>query len=180
MLRIWLFTNAPFSPEDVIDKLLPNGIWPVITQLLATLIMFVIVYKLAYKPIKTMLDKRAAHVKKSLDDASRDQKLAANLLSEADVSLNQAKLTAQRMVLDAQEDMETARAEALENIKDQTRRLKLKAEEDIKSAQAQAKEDIRKEMVSLALEASQRVLGRELQQDDNDKIVDDFIKGRMN
>ncbi|MFA5235687.1 MAG: F0F1 ATP synthase subunit B [Bacilli bacterium] len=180
MLGFWLFSNAPFSPEDVINKLLPNGIWPVITQLLATIIMFVIVYKLAYKPVRAMLEKRAASVKNNIDNANRDQKIAANLLVDADTKLNQAKATAQRLVLEAQKDMESARAAALDDIKDQTRRLKLKAEEDIKSAQAQAKDDIRKEMVAIALEASQRVIGRELQKDDNDKIVNDFIKDRMN
>ncbi len=179
-MQLFVLTNSPFSPEDIINKLIPNGIWPVITQLLTTIVLCIIVYKLLYKPVRAMLDKRATFIKKNIDESQRDQKLAASKLTEADLKLNKAKLEAQKIVVSAHEDMDTARLEALEETKDVARRLKLKADEEIESAKKQAVDDIRKEMVNMALLASEQVLERELNQDDNDKIVDEFIKGRLN
>jgi len=173
-----LTLTNPFSPEDVINKLIPNGIWPLITQLLTTIVLFIIVYNLAYKPVRQLLDKRATYIKRNIDDSLRDQKLAHAKLSEAERKMQQAKLDSQRLVSSTQEEISASRAEALEQTKDQIRRLKLQADEDILLAQEQAKDDIRKEIVAVAIEASKRVLERELSQDDHEKVVDDFIRGQ--
>lgn len=180
MRTLGVLSLSPFSPEDVINKLIPNGIWPVITQLLTTIVLFLIVYKLLYKPVRQMLDKRATFIKRNIDEAARDSDLASKKLTEAEKKINAAKLEAQRLVKDAKEDMEIARLETLEETKQQQRRLKLQAEDDIEASRLQALENIRKEMVALALEASEKVLERELVAKDDEKIVDDYIKGRLN
>jgi F0F1-type ATP synthase membrane subunit b/b' len=54
-----LFTDGFIDPQSITDKLIPNGIWPFIIQLLSTLVMFFIVKKFLYVPIKTIRDKRA-------------------------------------------------------------------------------------------------------------------------
>jgi len=174
------FTGSPFSPEDIINKLIPNGIWPVITQLLTTIVLIIIVQKLLYKPVRGMLDKRAAHIKRHIEEAERDQKLAAGHLSEAERQVQTAKTQSQLMLKEAQEAGATTRNEALEEAKETTRRMKLQADEDIRKARDQAADDIRREIVDVAIEASKRVLERELVKKDNEKVVDDFVKERLN
>jgi len=175
-----LLTGSPFSPDDIINKLIPNGIWPIITQLLTTVVLIIIVRRLLYKPVKEMLAKRAEHVKRHIDEAERDQQLAANVLSEADTRLKTAKTQSLMMLKEAQEASEVTKTEALEEARSQARQLKLQADEEIRKARLQADEDIRREIVDVAIEASRRVLERELVKQDNDKVVDDFVKERLN
>ena len=54
--------------------------------------------------------------------------------------------------------------------------MKSLAEEDIARSKEEAKEEIRQEMVSVALAASEEVLKREVNEKDNARIVENFIK----
>lgn len=59
-------------------------------------------------------------------------------------------------------------------------KMKNDAEADIASSQVEALENIRKEMVSIALDASKEVLGREINEVDNTRLIEDFIKETSN
>ena len=54
--------------------------------------------------------------------------------------------------------------------------MKEAAEEDIQRSQQEALESIRKEMVNLALSASSEILKREVNEKDNARIAEDFIR----
>ena len=68
-----------------------------------------------------------------------------------------------------------------EKIVEQTKleivKMKEDAKNDIARSQEEALESIRKEMVSVALDASSELLKRNVNSDDNEKLVDDFIRG---
>ena len=48
--------------------------------------------------------------------------------------------------------------------------------DDIKKAKEEAKIALQKEIVDVALDASSKILEREVKADDNEKIVEDFVK----
>ena len=58
----------------------------------------------------------------------------------------------------------------------QIRKMKSDAEHDIEQSKKEALEDIHDEIVSVALMASSEVLKREINEKDNARIVEDFIK----
>jgi F-type H+-transporting ATPase subunit b len=177
-VRLFLFlTTGPFSPDDIINKLVPDGIWPIVTQLIATLVVVLIVHKLLYKPVKNLLDKRASHVETNISEAEKNKKESLQLREEAEQKAHAAMTEAQRLLKSAQEDIEITKTKMLNEAQTTSRNIRLKAEQDIEAAKEQAKDDIRKEIVNVALEASRSVLERELTDNDHEKIIDEFIKG---
>ena len=68
----------------------------------------------------------------------------------------------------------------MEDAQAQATRIKQKATEEISQAKTQALFEIEKEMVTVALDASKQVLQRELTKQDNDKVIENFIKGLRN
>ena len=54
--------------------------------------------------------------------------------------------------------------------------MKLRAEKDIERAKEEAKDEIKKEMINIALDASSVILKREVNSDDNARLVEEFIK----
>ena len=68
----------------------------------------------------------------------------------------------------------------MEDAQAQATRIKQKASEEISQAKTQALFEIEKEMVNVALDASKQVLQRELTKQDNDKVIENFIKGLRN
>ena len=58
--------------------------------------------------------------------------------------------------------------------------MKLRTQEEIEREKQAAVEDIKKQIVDVALQASEVVLNREVNQDDNTRLVNDFIKDIVN
>ena len=48
-------SDPPFTDSDFINKLFPNGLWDLIIQLLAFVVLLLIVFFLGYKPVKKMV-----------------------------------------------------------------------------------------------------------------------------
>ena len=63
--------------------------------------------------------------------------------------------------------------------KDEVVMMKKDAEKDIERAKEEALQDIRNEMVKVALGASEEILKREVDNDDNKRLAEDFIN-RLN
>ena len=58
--------------------------------------------------------------------------------------------------------------------------MKREADEDIIKSKQDALEEIQKEMVSIALDASKEVLKREVSEEDNKRLLEEFIKEEIN
>ena len=67
----------------------------------------------------------------------------------------------------------------MEEARSEVKDMKIAAEQDIEQAKQDALNDIRKEMVNVALTASKEILKREVDQDDNTRLAEDFIN-RLN
>jgi F-type H+-transporting ATPase subunit b len=175
-----LFSDTLIDPQSITDKLIPNGIWPFIIQLLSTFVMLIIVHKFLYQPIKNILDTRASFVKKTIEEAIQREKLAKASKIALDEETKKVQDALKRLREEALEEIETTKSQLLEDAQAQATRIKQKTTDEITQAKAQALFEIEKEMVTVALDASKQVLQRELTKQDNDKVIENFIKGLRN
>jgi F-type H+-transporting ATPase subunit b len=180
MKFLFLILTGPVDPQSIIDKLIPSGIWPFIAQLLSTFVMILIVKRFLYQPIKSILVQRANFVKKTLDDAIAREKQAAALKLALESETKKVQLSLKTLREEALEEIESTKSQLLSDAQIQANRIKDKATLEISQAKSQALLDIEKEIVNVALDASKKVLQRELTKQDNDRIVEDFIKGLRN
>ena len=167
--------GQPFTENDFNQKLFPNGVWDLIIQLAAFVILLVIVFFLGYKPLKKMLDKRTDYVQSQLDEAEKAKKLVqeASLLAEQEIA---------RGKLEASQIIETAKAQAIveanriiAEAKEAASAKRLAADEEIRLAQEASKQEIRKEIIDVALQASSQVLGRQVNDADESRLIGDLI-----
>lgn len=171
-----IFTEGLIDPQSITDKLIPNGIWPFVVQILSTLVMLVIVHKLLYKPVKGILDKRAAFVEGQVQQAVEREQLAQAKLDELTALQNKTKKELTSLRQGAIQEIETQKARLLDEAHEQAQALKQKTFEEIELAKKQAQASLEQEMIDVALAASQKVLQRELTQQDHEKILQDFLK----
>ena len=175
-----VFSDTLIDPQSITDKLLPTGIWPFIVQLLSTFVMLWIVHKFLYQPIKQILDTRANFVKQTIDEAVKREQLAKASKIALDAETKKVQDALKLLREEALEEIESTKSQLLEDAQAQATRIKQKTNEEISQAKAQALFDIEKEMVTVALDASRQVLQRELTKQDNDKVIENFIKGLRN
>ena len=59
--------------------------------------------------------------------------------------------------------------------KEEVRNLKIAADKDIEESRRRAKDDIKREIIDVAFQASEKILQREINEDDNEKVLNNFI-----
>ena len=159
---------------DVSKKIFPN-IGSLIVQLLSTIILVFFVVKFFWKPIKKNIDIRREYIKNNVDQASK-------LKEEAEINLTTSKTKIKEATVQARRIKEEAEAEALlvrqKIIKDAEleaqRKIQL-AEEQIVKEREEAEQEIREEIVSVAIEAASKIIQREINKDDNERLVKEFL-----
>lgn len=174
MPQIYTFFDLSEEISSIGEKLIPNW-FAFLVQLIALIVLLIIIFVFAYKPVKSFLDKRADYIEKEVKDAEENNRIAKENALKSEQMITDSKKTASEIIENANQ---RALKEA-DEIKDETRneisRMKAAAEEEIKEAKAQSLKDIHNEMVDVALCASEKILQREVDKSDNEQLARDFI-----
>ena len=173
----FLASDAPFSDSDFINKIFPNGLWDLIIQLLAFLVMMGVVIFLGYKPIKKMVAKRREYIASEISSAEEANRVAQKAAASADAVIAEGKATALRIVEEAKKEGETARSAIIAEAEKEAVERKKAADADIALAREKSLQEVRSEIVGVALAASEAVLRREVSEKDNDALIAQFVDG---
>ena len=82
---------------DILELLVPN-VWTAITQLCATAVLFFLMYKLAYKPVRNILDERSRYEQSKLTEVEALKEENEKLNLEAKETIAQANKSAEAIV----------------------------------------------------------------------------------
>lgn len=168
--------NNPFNSEDFVNKIFPNNIWELVIQISAFVVLLIIVFLLGYKPIKKMLKKRADFIDANINDALEKNKIATEAALKKDETIAEGKAEAERIVAAAKAQA-TLEADEIRRIANEDAiKAKKKADEEIALAKEKSIQETKNEMVDVAIAASTAVLGREVNQEDNSRLVSEFIE----
>ena len=160
--------------ESIPDKLWPN-IWVTISTIIAFLIMVLIVFVFAYKPVKKLLEKRKDYIekniqesRKALDDANMAKNKAQEEIQDAHKQAGEILSKAQQVALDNQNKM-------MEDTKKMIEERQEQSIEELKKNRENMQKEINEQIINNSFDLSKEILKREVNQDDNDKLVDEFI-----
>ena len=171
-----LVTLADMNVGDYIrENLIPNWV-SFVCQLGALIVMILVIFFVAYKPVRKMLQKRADYIEENIRQAEEAKAEALKNASQSEETIIASKKEAANIIADAKVTAENNTRAMVEETRLEINKMKSLAEEDIARSKEEAKEEIRQEMVSVALAASEEVLKREVNEKDNARIVEDFIK----
>ena len=166
--------NIGETMKTIADKLVPNLLSFVI-QLSSFIILLLVVFFFAYKPVKKMLNKRADHIQEEIDQAEENHALALKETAEAKTLLADSKVHASEIIDAATKRGNEKYEEIVASAKRDVEEMRQAAQEDIERSKQEALQDIRNEMVNVALTASKEILKREVDSEDNTKLAEDFI-----
>ncbi len=170
--------NIGETMKSIADKLIPNWLSFVI-QFSSFIILLLVVFFFAYKPVKKMLKKRADFIQEEIDQAQKNHAEAVEQTKEAKKLLSDSKAEASLIIENATKKGEEKYEAMMLEAKEEVKEMKLAAQEDIEQAKVDALNDIRNEMVNVALTASKEILKREVDEKDNTRLAEDFIN-RLN
>ena len=149
----------------------------IIAQILNFLILVVLLRAVAYKPVARLLQQRSDKIKGDLDKAEADRKAAEQTLAQYKAQLADAQQKAQAIVekanLTARQEHDAAVAETRKEIE----RMKVSAQAEIENERNRAFEDMKSQIVTLSLAAAGKVVSKNLDTKENDKLINEFISG---
>ena len=149
--------------------------WTLIAQLLNLFIQVMLIKKFLFKPIREVLAKRKALADAELADAAKAKEEAESLKSEYEESMKQARDKANDILNTAQKSATQQSEEIIREANAQAVSIKSKAERDIEQERRKAVNEIKDEIGDMAMEIAGKVIGREINSSDHEKLIDDFI-----
>lgn len=161
------------SPLDVNPGVI---LWTVVTFVLLLLIL----KKIAWKPILNSLSERENFIKDSLEKADKAQKDAEKLLAENKVNLSKADEDAQKIIEQGREFAEKLKMQILEESKVQARKMILDATSEIERKNGEAFIKLKDQVADIAVNAAEKILRETLDRDKQVKLVNKYLDDMKN
>jgi F-type H+-transporting ATPase subunit b len=138
-------------------------------------LLFFVLKRFAFPPIIDAVAAREKALEDALEGAKRDREEATRLLAEARAALDGTRAEAQQFLTEARASAEKLRADQLEQTRLQQQELLERARRDIDAERLRAIADLRREAVDLALAGATKVIGRNLDDAGNRRMVEEFL-----
>ena len=169
-----LLSIAATVQEGKADLLSPNGglmFWTIIIFVL----LLVLLSKFAFKPMLAAVEAREKSLQDALDAAKRDREEAQRVLADHRAQLEKARGEAQKLIADGRATAEKLRSDLLEQTKAQQQEMLDRARREIETEKVNAIAALRREAVDLAIAGAGKVIERNLDNDANRKLVENFL-----
>ena len=147
-----------------------------ILQIISFLVLLGLLTKFLYKPFVKYLDERTSSMQNLIEGAEKDRKEAEKLLTESKEELKRTKEEVLFLKETAIHESDKEKLKTVENAKKEAISILNKAELEIKKEIIKAKEEAKKDIAELSLEIAEKILGREINKKDHDKIVKQSLK----
>jgi F-type H+-transporting ATPase subunit b len=144
-----------------------------------SLIVFVlflfVLKKFAWLPMIEGLDKREDGIRKAIADAEEGRRKSQVLLAEYEQRLKVAEQTVQGMISEAERDAERTKQDMIASAKREVEAVRDRAKDDIRQAKDTALSEVFTQMNSQIMRATEHVLGRTLQDGDQERLVGEAL-----
>ncbi|WP_102225543.1 F0F1 ATP synthase subunit B [Acidimangrovimonas sediminis] len=135
----------------------------------------VLVYAGVPKMLGGMLDKRAAQIKRDLDEARALREEAQTILASYERRQKEVMAQAERIVAQAKEEATAAAEQAKEDLKASIARRLAAAEDQIASAEQAAIKEVRDRAIAVAVAAAGDVMAKQMTPESADQMIDSAI-----
>jgi len=147
-----------------------------VAQLINFGILLVLLYFIAYKPIRRMLDERSEKVKTSMEQAEQMKEVMARTEEQVKEELDAARTERQNIVAQADQVGQQLKEEAREQAKQDAEVIVAKARAEIERERDEAIAQLKREFADLAIMAAEKVINETLDKEKHRKLIDEVLE----
>jgi F-type H+-transporting ATPase subunit b len=152
------------------------NLWGILISLINLVIMYLILKKLFFKPVKKIMADRQKEVDDVYAKAEEANRRAEDNRSYYEDKLAHAEEDAASLLRAANERARKAEEEIRAEANRKAAATLKKADEDIALETKKARNEIKSEIASLSLDIAEKVIEREISEDDHKALIDRFIE----
>ncbi len=151
--------------------------WQILlAQIINFVILFGLLYLVAYKPVMRMLDERSRRVRESMEQTEFIKEQAARAEEETEKRIEAASREGQEVIARAVQTGEKVRWEAQQEAKQDAESLIARARTEIQRERDDAVGELRKEFADLTILAAGKVIDRSLDKEAHRQLIDKVLE----
>ncbi len=147
-----------------------------LAQIVNFVILFGLLYLVAYKPIMRMLDERSKKVEESMKQTEYIKEQAAHAEEEAKKRIEAASKEGQEVIARAVRTGEGVRQQVQQGAQQDAEVLIARARTDIQKERDEAIDELRREFADLTIMAAEKVIDRSLDKEAHRQLIDKVLE----
>lgn len=151
------------------------NIWQIVISLANLVILFLILKKFLFEPVKKIKAQRENEIETQYKKAEKASKEADDLKAGWEDKITTADQKADEIISEAVERANERNEIMLYESREKADQIIRKAKADIERDRREARETIKKEIVDVSQVISEQIIGREINMDDHRDLIDDAI-----
>lgn len=155
--------------------MLDVNIWNFIWSAVNIIILFILLRIFLFKPINKIMNERTRTIQDNMDEAEKSRREAEDLKQQYADSISSAREEAQQIVMKAHEDAESEKAAILKKSQEEADEIINNAGKTIENERKRIIQQAQTQIADLAIEAASRIIGENVDDDKNRRLVDEFL-----
>lgn len=147
-----------------------------VAQLVNFLLVMLVLWRFAYKPIMKMLEEREQKIAKSVHDADEITKRLKASEIEREEILQTARVEAQALVEKALQDAEARKVEMIEAAKREVERVIMKGKDQLNTEREAMMLEVRKDIVDIAIKAAAKIALEKLDEKKSQSFAEEVVR----
>lgn len=149
--------------------------WNLAFQIINTIILYLILKKLLFKPVTEFMAARQSAIETSIQEADDKNTQADKLMQEYHLKLAGAQDEGREIIKDASKRAEERANEIVKSAQDEAIKVKERAEAEIKREQQKAVNALKDEVASMAVAAAGKIINKNLDAKEHSQLINEFI-----
>ena len=160
---------------DSFESFVGVNLWTMLFAWLNLLIIYLFLRKFLFAPVKNMIDSRQKEIDDMYESAEKSKTDAESFRKEYEERLEKADSESEEILKKAHRKAQLREEEILKEAAAQAELIRKRGEEAVALERAHALNEIKNEVSDMAISIAAAVIERDINKDDHDAMIDDFI-----
>jgi F-type H+-transporting ATPase subunit b len=160
---------------DINFGILTINLYNVLFTAINLLILFIFLKKFLFGPVTSIMEKRTAAIKSSIDEAESRNNEAEQLRKEYLDAISDAEVKAASIIMQAKQRALEEHDKQIRETKEEIAKMIEDANKAIELERKKSLENIQSEVAGIAMALAAKVLQKNVDESANKKLIDDFF-----
>ena len=162
--------------KDVYESFVAINGWTMLFAWCNLLIVYLILKKILFKPVKKMIDSRQSEVDGMYADAEEAKADAERMREEYEEKISNAEAESEEILRTAHRRAVLRSEEIIAEAEREAARCVERASEEIELEKRQALNEVKDSVAEMAIGIAEAVIGRDVSAEEHRGLIDDFIE----
>jgi F-type H+-transporting ATPase subunit b len=150
--------------------------WTMIFAWCNLLVLYFVLRKLLFKPVKNMIDSRQQEIDGMYSDAEKSREDADAMKADYEEKISHAKEESEEILKNAVRRAQLREEEILRETNDKAARIMKRAEEQVEMEKKRAINEVKNEVSDMAIGIASAVIERDIDRKEHEALIDEFIR----